>query len=101
MESKHLRKLNAEVPGHLAALSRRLGFTLVYISTGVHEFYSFKHFKNHFTYADYVFDGTSPPYTPSSMTNPVNLYGKSKRDGEVAVLGVDGAKVIVFRVPVL
>jgi len=77
------QKLNAEVPGNLAALSRNLGFTLVYIST------------------DYVFDGTSPPYTPSSITNPINLYGKSKRDGEVAVLAVDGAKVIVLRVPVL
>jgi len=77
------QKLNAEVPGHLAALSKRLGFTLVYIST------------------DYVFDGTSPPYTPSSVTNPVNLYGMSKRDGEVAVLSVNGAKVIILRVPVL
>ena len=38
MKSKHLSKLNAEVPGHLAALSKRLGFTLVYISTGMHEF---------------------------------------------------------------
>lgn len=39
--------------------------------------------------------------TPSSVTNPVNLYGKSKRDGEVAVLSVSGAKVIILRVPVL
>ncbi|KAG6849369.1 hypothetical protein H0H93_009063 [Arthromyces matolae] len=58
-------------------------FTLVYIST------------------DYVFDGTSPPYTPSSVTNPLQSYGQSKRDGELAVLGVDGASVIVLRVPVL
>ncbi|KIM47045.1 hypothetical protein M413DRAFT_16545 [Hebeloma cylindrosporum] len=77
------QRLNAQVPGHLAALSKKLRFTLVYIST------------------DYVFDGTSPPYTPSSATNPLQLYGKSKRDGEIAVLGVDGAKVIILRVPVL
>ena len=51
--------------------------------------------------SDYVFDGTSPPYTPSSATNPVNLYGRSKRDGELAVLGIEGAKVTVLRVPVL
>jgi S-adenosylmethionine synthetase len=56
---------------------------------------------NVFTHADYVFDGSSPPYTPSSVTNPVNLYGKSKRDGEVAVLGAGGTKAIVLRVPVL
>jgi S-adenosylmethionine synthetase len=77
------RNLNAAVPEHLALLSKSLKFTLVYIST------------------DYVFDGTSPPYTPSSPTNPLQLYGESKRDGELAVLGVDGAKVVVLRVPVL
>lgn len=50
---------------------------------------------------DYVFDGTSPPYHPSSTTNPVNLYGTTKRDGELAVLGVQGAKPVTLRVPVL
>jgi len=78
-----VQQLNAEVPGYLASLSKQLRFTLVYIST------------------DYVFDGTSPPYTPSSATNPLQLYGKSKRDGELAVLGVDGAEVIILRVPIL
>ncbi|KAF9051353.1 hypothetical protein BJ165DRAFT_1448141 [Panaeolus papilionaceus] len=77
------QKLNAGVPGHLAELSKNLKYRLVYIST------------------DYVFDGTSPPYTPSSATNPLQLYGKSKRDGELAVLGVDGADVVILRVPVL
>ncbi|PCH35376.1 NAD(P)-binding protein [Wolfiporia cocos MD-104 SS10] len=77
------RKLNAELPEHLAKLSKALKYTLVYIST------------------DYVFDGTSPPYTPSAITNPVNLYGRTKRDGELAVLGVVGSKSIVLRVPVL
>jgi S-adenosylmethionine synthetase len=50
---------------------------------------------------DYVFDGTSPPYTPSSPTNPLNLYGRTKRDGEEAVLAVTEAKATVLRVPVL
>lgn len=50
---------------------------------------------------DYVFDGTSPPYTPASVTNPVNFYGQTKRDGELAVLEVAGSKSIVLRVPVL
>jgi len=77
------RVLNAKVPEHLALLSKALKFTLVYIST------------------DYVFDGTSPPYTPSAPTNPLQLYGITKRDGELAVLGVDGASVVVMRVPVL
>ena len=36
---------------------------------------------------DYVFDGdASEPYTESSDVNPVNAYGRSKRQGEVAAL---------------
>ncbi|KAI0355979.1 NAD-P-binding protein [Trametes cingulata] len=77
------RKLNVSVPENLAKLSKALKFKIVYIST------------------DYVFDGTSPPYTPSSPTNPLNLYGQTKRDGELAVLGVTGSHSIVLRVPVL
>ncbi|TFK49153.1 NAD(P)-binding protein [Heliocybe sulcata] len=75
--------LNVSASEHLAHLSRTLKFTLIYIST------------------DYVFDGTSPPYTPASRTNPLNLYGRTKRDGEIAVLGVQGATAVVLRVPVL
>ncbi|KAI6106920.1 hypothetical protein EDD16DRAFT_1695153 [Pisolithus croceorrhizus] len=74
-------KLNVDVPRQLAMLAKDLHFTLVYIST------------------DYVFDGSSPPYHPWSEPNPLQLYGKSKRDGEIAVLSVDSATVIVLRVP--
>ncbi|KAI0792470.1 NAD(P)-binding protein [Abortiporus biennis] len=77
------KKLNASVPSHLAHLSRKLKYKLIYIST------------------DYVFDGTSPPYPPSAPTHPLNLYGQTKRDGELAVLEVTGTKNIVLRVPVL
>ncbi|KAF6744720.1 hypothetical protein DFP72DRAFT_1018595 [Ephemerocybe angulata] len=77
------KKLNAEVPGYLASLSKELGFTLVYIST------------------DYVFDGTSPPYSPDSPTNPLNFYGKTKREGEEGILSTEGAKAVILRVPIL
>jgi len=77
------QKLNAEVPGQLAQLAKRQKFLLIYIST------------------DYVFDGKSPPYSPNSPTNPLQLYGRTKLAGEQAVLGVDGANVLVLRVPVL
>jgi hypothetical protein len=50
---------------------------------------------------DYVFDGTSPPYVPSAQPNPLNQYAISKRDAELAVLGVEGAHVAVLRIPVL
>lgn len=76
-------KLNQDVPGSLAQITRDNGATLVYIST------------------DYVFDGRNPPYGPGSKANPLQDYGVTKFAGEEAVLGVDGAKVVVLRVPVL
>ncbi|THH06017.1 hypothetical protein EW145_g4379 [Phellinidium pouzarii] len=79
------QKLNAELPARLAQLAPTLKFHLVYIST------------------DYVFDGTAAPYAPATTPNPVNLYGRTKRDGELAVLAARaaGADAIVLRVPVL
>ena len=38
---------------------------------------------------DYVFDGKSPPYKHDAPTNPLNEYGRMKRDGEDAVLKED------------
>ncbi|KAL1593816.1 hypothetical protein SLS60_010548 [Paraconiothyrium brasiliense] len=71
-----------------ATISR--GIILIYIST------------------DYVFSGRKgeAPYHPSSSTDPPNVYGKTKLDGEKAVLGVAETKkkknkVVVLRVPVL
>ncbi|KIJ59376.1 hypothetical protein HYDPIDRAFT_118591 [Hydnomerulius pinastri MD-312] len=85
--AKAAAELNAEVPGHLTQLCKAQdSCTLVYIST------------------DYVFDGkkgANIPYKPNSSTNPLQEYGKTKRGGEKAVLDVDGAKVVVLRVPVL
>lgn len=51
--------------------------------------------------ADYVFDGSDPPYKPDSDANPLQQYGITKFAGEVAVLGVSGARVVILRVPVL
>ena len=83
-------QLNVSVPTHLSRLSSKHGFTLVYIST------------------DYVLDGTSPPYMPDAATNPLQLYGRTKRDGEIAILGEEGKSVlgagnrkVALRVPVL
>ena len=43
---------------------------------------------------DYVFDGTNhKPYLPEDEANPVSVYGKTKRAGELAVL--DNAKIAV------
>lgn len=50
--------------------------------------------------SDYVFDGTTPPYTPDSPTHPINAYGQSKLDGERAVLTA-GCGAASLRVPIL
>jgi len=34
---------------------------------------------------DYVFDGESPPYKENDKTNPLNLYGKLKLEGETYI----------------
>ena len=49
--------------------------------------------------SDAVFDGKAPPYKPDSATNPLSIYGQSKRDGEIAVLKHAGMGVL--RLPVL
>jgi dTDP-4-dehydrorhamnose reductase len=68
-EPEAARRINAEGPGHLAAAAREYGGRLIHIST------------------DFVFDGaTSVPYQPDSATNPLGVYGRTKRDGERAVL---------------
>ena len=68
-EPQAAQRINAEGPGHLAAAARECGARLLHIST------------------DFVFDGeSSVPYRPDSATHPLSVYGRSKRDGEQAVL---------------
>lgn len=68
-EPEAAQRINAEGPGHLAAAARACGARLIHIST------------------DFVFDGAaSVPYRPDSATHPLSVYGRTKRDGERAVL---------------
>jgi len=46
---------------------------------------------------DYVFDGKSSiPYTPEMNTNPLNIYGKSKLQGEIEIK-LNNSKFIILR----
>jgi S-adenosylmethionine synthetase len=57
-------QLNVAASGNLATEAAAVGAFLIYISS------------------DYVFDGTNPPYTEEDTPNPLNLYGKTKLEGE-------------------
>jgi dTDP-4-dehydrorhamnose reductase len=63
--------INGEAPGYLAAACRETGARLIHIST------------------DYVFDGNSSvPLKEGDPTNPINVYGASKLEGEQKALSV-------------
>lgn len=67
--------INSTAVASLAEACKRLNVRLVHIST------------------DYVFGGNNErktPYTESDTTAPINIYGKSKAQGEVAVIKHNG-----------
>jgi len=73
-EPERAMNINAKAPGLLAEVAKERNAVLIHYST------------------DYVFDGTKKtPYIETDSTNPINLYGKSKLEGERYVSQVDGA----------
>lgn len=70
--------INAVAPAILAEESKRCGAIFVHYST------------------DYVFDGSSAvPYRESDVTGPLNVYGKTKLEGELAVQALSGKHLIL------
>ncbi len=68
------RRVNADAPAALAAICRERGVKMLHFST------------------DYVFDGREPGLrTEDELPSPLSVYGKTKRDGELAVLAAGGA----------
>jgi dTDP-4-dehydrorhamnose reductase len=79
-EPELARRVNSDGPRYLALAAREVGARLVHIST------------------DFVFDGASSiPYPPEAPTNPLNVYGVTKRAGEQAVLEVFPERSVVLR----
>lgn len=78
-EPKLAHAVNAVAPGVLGEEAEKLGAWVVHYST------------------DYVFDGRKPgAYTEEDLTNPLSVYGRTKRDGEIA-LQRSGARHLIFR----
>ena len=72
------RRLNAELPGVIGEAAARVGAGVMHYST------------------DYVFDGaSSTPYSETDTPAPLNEYGRSKLDGEQALLSAQPAAVVL------
>lgn len=70
--------LNRDAPSAMARASATLGVSLLHIST------------------DYVFSGDKPsPYVETDPYQPINVYGRSKAEGETAVLEADRDATII------
>ncbi len=71
--------LNAEVPAIIAEEARKIGAFVVHYST------------------DYVFDGEKEdPYVESDLPRPLNIYGRTKLEGERAIIG-SGVPHLILR----
>jgi dTDP-4-dehydrorhamnose reductase len=71
--------INGTAPGILAEEANRLQALLVHYST------------------DFVFDGMShKPYLETDIPNPINIYGKSKLAGELAIQAIS-KQYLIFR----
>lgn len=78
-EPELARTLNAMAPGVLAAEAAKLGAWLVHYST------------------DYVFDGSGMlPWSEGDATDPLNVYGSSKLEGEALIVG-NNPRHLIFR----
>lgn len=71
--------LNAQAPDILAQEARQLNAWLIHYST------------------DYVFNGAgNQPYLETDVTDPLNIYGKSKLEGEKNIIA-SGCSYLIFR----
>jgi dTDP-4-dehydrorhamnose reductase len=79
-ESETAFRVNADGPQHLAQAAAESGARMVHVST------------------DFVFAGDRPqPYDVDAATGPVNVYGRSKLAGEIAVCRELGSAATVVR----
>ncbi len=77
-EPEKVHLINAAAPAVLAEAARAVNAALIHFST------------------DYVFDGKATrPYVETDQPHPLNVYGKTKLDGEKGVADVGGAWLVL------
>lgn len=78
-EPELARTINAEAPGRMAEQLALSGGLMVHYSS------------------DYVFNGTKPePYSENDATGPLNVYGRTKLEGEEAIVA-SGCPHVILR----
>ena len=71
-------QINGIAPGIIAEEAKRIGAVLIHFST------------------DYVFDGSGAArWKEEDTPNPINVYGKTKLEGEIAIQAIDSAYIIL------
>jgi len=75
-------QVNATAVGYLAEAARQVRARVIHVST------------------DYVFDGTTGPYSEAHRPNPLGFYGRAKLAGENMLIG-SGASYAIARTMVL
>jgi len=79
-EAELAEAVNVTGPRNIATAAKDVSARLIHIST------------------DFVFDGEAvEPYRTDSATNPLSIYGRTKRDGETAVLDTLPTAAAVLR----
>lgn len=77
-ESELAWRINAEAPGIIAKEAYQINAAFIHYST------------------DYVFDGKKgSPYIETDIPNPLNVYGKTKLEGEQIVQSIGGSFLIL------
>lgn len=78
-DAEAAHKVNALAPAVLAEAAKAAGAMLIHVST------------------DYVFDGqANVPYTEDAARNPLGVYGRTKMEGENAIVA-SGCRHLIFR----
>jgi dTDP-4-dehydrorhamnose reductase len=76
-DPERARAVNARAPGVLARLCKKSGVRLIHVST------------------DLVFDGKRGGYSEADAAAPLSVYGRTKLEGEAAVLAEDPSAAVV------